>query len=56
MFIFDSFWISRYISRPVRALIAAIEGVYNGNFNYVITIHTKDEIGRFPDESAIQRM
>ena len=49
LFIFGSFWISRYISRPVRALIAAIEGVYNGNFNYVTTIHTKDEIGRFQD-------
>ena len=49
LFIFGSFWISRYISRPVKALIEAIEGVYNGNFNYVTTINTKDEIGRFQD-------
>ena len=49
LFIFGSFWISRYISRPVKALIESIEGVYNGNFNYVTTINTQDEIGRFQD-------
>ena len=49
LFIFGSFWISRYISRPVKTLIEAIEGVYNGNFNYVTTITTHDEIRRFQD-------
>ena len=49
LFIFGSFWISRYISRPVKTLIEAIEGVYNGNFNIVTTIKTHDEIGRFQD-------
>lgn len=49
LFIFGSFWISRYISRPVHTLIEAIEGVYKGNFNYVTTITTHDEIGRFQD-------
>ncbi len=49
LFIFGSFWISKYISTPVKTLIEAIEGVYNGNFNYVTTIKTRDEIGRFQD-------
>jgi two-component system sensor histidine kinase YesM len=58
LFMFGSFWISRYISRPVKALIEAIEGVYNGNFNYVTTIKTHDEIGRFQDvyNTTIQKI
>lgn len=49
LFIFGSVWISKYISRPVKTLIEAIEGVYKGHFNYVTTITTRDEIGRFQD-------
>ena len=49
LFIFGSFWISKYISSPVKTLIEAIEGVYKGNFNHVTTIKTRDEIGRFQD-------
>jgi methyl-accepting chemotaxis protein len=58
LFIFGSFWISKYISSPVKTLIEAIEGVYNGNFNIVTTIKTHDEIGRFQDvyNTTIQKI
>ncbi len=58
LFIFGSFWISRYISRPVKSLIESIEGVYNGSFNFVTTIKTRDEIGRFQDvyNTTIQKI
>jgi two-component system sensor histidine kinase YesM len=49
LLIFGSAWISKYISKPVKTLIAGIEGVYKGNFNLVTSINTHDEIERFQD-------
>ncbi len=46
---FGSVWISNYISRPIKKLIESMDCVFNGKFNYVDSITTKDEIGRFQE-------